>query len=686
MTRDKTHKDENLNVLALEDSARDFEFIKEQLIDAGYTLTIERVETEDAFAASLRDKAWDLILADFKLPGFDAFGALRIRNEICPDRPFICVSGSIGEETAIELLKSGAVDYVLKDRPERLPSAVGRALEETREKKIRQQNDEALKEAYRQVKASQSATLSILEDLKAEVHTRQAKEAELQRVTMAVEQAGEMVMITDPDGTIQYVNPAFTDVSGYSREEAVGQNPRLLKSGQQDRAFYQELWGTMTDGRTWKGRMVNKRKDGTLYTEGATISPVKDGSGRIINFVAVKRDVTEREQIEAEKETLQAQFMQAQKMESVGRLAGGVAHDFNNMLGVILGYTELAMNKLGSSNPAYADLEEVLKAARRSADIIRQLLAFARKQIVEPVVLDLNDTVERMLKMLRRLIGEDIKLAWLPGAEVWPVKIDPSQIDQILANLCVNARDAIAGVGGITIETAKVTLDEAYCAEHPGFVPGPFVEITLSDDGCGMDPQTLAHLFEPFFTTKEVGKGTGLGLATVYGILKQNGGFINVYSEPGRGTTFEIYLPRHAGEQDQAVEGGEKTAPPPAEGETLLLVEDETAILNLVTMILEKQGYKVLSAGTPGEALRLGEAHTGGIDLLVTDVIMPEMNGRGLAERLQVLYPNLKVLFMSGYTANAIVHHGVLGQGVHFVQKPFSTRDLAVKVREALGK
>ncbi len=677
MTFDNTRKDENLKILSLEDSARDFELIKELLIDAGYCSSITWVETEDAFTTSLRDQTWDVILADFKLPGFDAFGAVRIRNEICPDTPFICVSGSIGEETAIELLKAGAVDYVLKDRPDRLPFAVERALNEARQKKIRQQNTEALQEADRQLRASQSAMLNILEDLKAENQTRQTRETELQKITVALEQAGEMVFITDLDGTIQYVNPAVTTVSGYSREEVVGQNPSLLKSGQQDQAFYQELWETIASGRTWSGRLVNKRKDGTLYTEMATISPVKDDSGRILSYVAVKRDITEHLNIEM-------QLRQAQKMESIGRLAGGVAHDFNNMLTVILGHAKLGLMHLDPANPVCVDLKEISKTAERSADLTRQLLTFARKQTIAPKTIDLNDTVSGMLKMLQRLIGEDINLSWHPAAELWQVRMDPSQTDQILANLCVNARDAIAENGRITIETANRRIDAEHCIVNPEAVPGEYVCLTVSDSGSGMDKETQAHIFEPFYTTKELGKGTGLGLATVYGAVKQNNGFISIYSETGQGTTFSIYLPRetNVGTVRSAPTDAETAAP--RGKETILLVEDEPAILNITRMLLQNQGYTVLAASSPDEAIRLASEQADEIQLLMTDVVMPEMNGRDLAQKLQSLYPQLKCLYMSGYTADVIAPHGVLGPGVYFIQKPYSMNTLAIKLREVL--
>jgi CheY-like chemotaxis protein len=367
-------------------------------------------------------------------------------------------------------------------------------------------------------------------------------------------------------------------------------------------------------------------------------------------------------------------------MESVGRLAGGVAHDFNNMLQAILGNAALILQDLPADSPLREGMDEIRKSAQRSADLTRQLLAFARKQTVAPKVLDLNDTVGGMLKMLRRLIGEDIDLCWMPGANLWPVKVDPSQIDQILANLCVNARDAIIGGGKVTIETANVTLDAAHAGGHPEFAPGDYVLLTVSDTGQGMDEETQSHMFEPFFTTKEVGKGTGLGLATVFGIVKQNMGLVAVQSEPARGTTFRIHLPRSEA-QAAAAAAGEQS---PKGTETVLLVEDEEQILVLTKRILKQQGYDVLAARTPEAAIGLAGRHPGPIHLLVTDVVMPAMDGRELFDRVSALRPGLRCLFISGYTADVIAHHGVLNEGVQFLQKPFTIEGLALKVREAL--
>jgi CheY-like chemotaxis protein len=360
-----------------------------------------------------------------------------------------------------------------------------------------------------------------------------------------------------------------------------------------------------------------------------------------------------------------------------------VAHDFNNMLSVILGYAELAMSKVNPGDSLHADLAEIVTAAERSVKVTRQLLAFARKQTVAPRVLDLNQAVAGMHKMLERIIGEQIQLDWQPGPDLWPVKVDPSQIDQILANLCVNARDAIGGTGKIAIATGNSVLDAAYCGAHPGLVPGEYVRLAMSDDGSGMDPETLAHIFEPFFTTKGVGEGTGLGLAMVYGAVQQNNGFITAESVLGKGTTFTIYLPRHVGKSDQP---WTEVTPGVFMGgrETLLLVEDEPAVLALTATMLENQGYAVLAAKTPAQAVALAREHAAKIHLLLTDVVMPGMNGRDLWRQLSALRPEMKCVYMSGYPATAISQHGVLEAGAHFIQKPFGQRELAAKVRAAL--
>jgi PAS domain S-box-containing protein len=498
-----------------------------------------------------------------------------------------------------------------------------------------------------------------------------------QRLSTAIEQTIETIIITDTEGTIVYVNPAFERTTGYSRAEAVGQNPRFLKSGQQDVAFYKELWATISSGQVWHGRFVNKRKDGTFYTDEATITPIRNENRTIVNYVGVQRDVTRELELEE-------QYRQAQKMEAIGRLAGGVAHDFNNILVVITGYSELLLHRqLDDDDPARKFVEEIRNAAERAAKLTQQLLAFSRKQMLQLEILNLNEIIAHLEKMLRRLISEDIVLDTKLKPGLGQVKADPGQVEQIVMNLAINARDAMPQGGKLIIETANVELDQTYASQHPGTAPGHYVMLAVSDTGVGMDAATQARLFEPFFTTKELGKGTGLGLATVYGIVKQSGGDIWVYSEPGGGATFKIYLPR----VDEAVPPPE-AQPELLEGsggvETILLVEDEVVVRALARQVLELNGYTVLEAGHGGEALLLGEQRQEPIHLLVTDVVMPHMSGREVARRLASLHPEMKVLYMSGYTDDAIVQHGVLEPGLFFLQKPFTPNALVKKVREVL--
>jgi PAS domain S-box-containing protein len=492
--------------------------------------------------------------------------------------------------------------------------------------------------------------------------------------------------ISDTEKRWVQVNDRLCQMLGYTRDELLRLDWLRITDPDDAKAdvfqFNRMCEGDIDDYSMEK-RYI--RKDGSIVHINLSVACIRRAD-RSVNYVlALMEDITERKRVEEEKEKLHAQLLQAQKMESVGRLAGGVAHDFNNMLGVILGHSEMALEGVDPSQPLHDDLEEIHKAAERSAVLTRQLLAFARKQTVAPKVIDLNQTLARMLTMLERLIGEDVQLVWKPWADLWPVKIDSSQLDQILTNLCVNARDAIADVGTITIETENTGIDEGDYPDLQGSAPGEYVRLTVRDDGCGMDEETLLHLFEPFFTTKEVGKGTGLGLAMVYGAVKQNRGFIKVQSETGQGANFSIYLPRHMGEVEQT-RNQAPTVPSSRGQETILVVEDEPASLKLIKRMLERQGYTVLEAGTPGEAIGVAREHAAEIHLLMTDVIMPKMNGRSLARILMSLYPQLKCLFMSGYTDDVIADHGVLEEGVSFIQKPFSAKDLADKVRQTLEK
>jgi len=505
------------------------------------------------------------------------------------------------------------------------------------------------------------------------------KEAEAERMLLmtAIEQSADGIVITDARGTIQYVNPAFSRVSGYSREEALGKNPRILKSGKQDEAYYRKLWTTILGGEIWQGEITNRRSDGGLYTEQMTITPVRDQRGEITHFIAIKAEVTERKRLEQ-------QLRQAQKMEAVGRLAGGVAHDFNNLLTIISGYGGLLLEHPGTVEPLRGYVNEIRNASGRAASLTRQLLAFSRQQVLAPRVLGLNAVVANIEKMLKRLIGEDIDLVTILGESLWPVKADPGQLEQVLLNLAVNARDAMPNGGVLTIETANVEMDSTSAQTHFPLSPGPYVLLAFSDTGIGMDAEIQARIFDPFFTTKEKGKGTGLGLAMVYGIVKQSGGYIWVYSEVGKGTTFKIYLPRTEDEVDESGPG--RSGVKAQQGtETLLLVEDEEAVRALVRNVLREKGYRVLEASRGGEALELAEQYGGPIDLLLTDVVMPQMSGRELARRLANLHPQIKVLYISGYADNAVWYQGGLDSGGAFLQKPFSPEALARKVREVLG-
>jgi two-component system cell cycle sensor histidine kinase/response regulator CckA len=475
---------------------------------------------------------------------------------------------------------------------------------------------------------------------------------------------------------MEYVNPAFEVLTGYSWQEAIGQTLGILKSEQQAGEVYEEMWKTVLSGNVFRGIVMNRKKNGeTLILEKA-LTPLRDDSGEITHFISTGRDISERRKLESE-------LHQAQKMDAIGRLAGGVAHDFNNLLLVISAYAELMLDSVAEDSPLRRNVAEIIAASRRAADLTHQLLAFGRKQMQLLQVLDLNAVIGEITTMLPRLIGEDIQLVFVPGQDLGKVKADPVQIEQVVMNLAANARDAMPGGGMFTIETATVRVDESYVQRHSIVPQGDYVLLTATDTGQGIAAEHLAHIFEPFYTTKEAGKGTGLGLATVYGIVKQNGGFVWVYSEPGFGTTFKVYLPRvrSLSSEVRIMEPAER---PPRGCETLLLVEDEASVRRASRQFLVKSGYNVLEAVDGEDALRVSHEHDGPIQLMVTDVVMPRMGGPRLAERLAGERPEMKVLFVSGYAENTVLRHGQIDVITRFLQKPFSLNTLARKVREVL--
>ena len=498
------------------------------------------------------------------------------------------------------------------------------------------------------------------------------------------------VVVHAPDTSILVANPAASKILGLSEDQMSGikaMDPqwKFLRDDGSDMPLDEyPVNQVLSTNKPLRNLVVGVNRPQTGDVAWALVNgfPVHDGSGQleqmVINFV----DITERKKAEEEKEKLEGQLRQAQKMEAVGRLAGGVAHDFNNILTGINGYAEMLLEGLEPGDPMRADMEEIKSAGERAAGLTNQLLAFSRKQVIAPKVVQPNEILENSQKMLRRIIGEDIDLVFVPEKKLGRIKADPAQLDQILVNLAVNARDAMTDVGKLTIETQNITLDQEFCDSHVGAEPGDYVMLAVTDTGHGMDDETRSNIFVPFFSTKDKGKGTGLGLATVYGIVKQNNGFITVYSEPGTGTTFKVYFPRVMEKADKLSK--EKASDLPTGTETVLLVEDEAMVRGLAKKILERQGYKVIAMENGGVAYAHYDEHDDPFDLLLTDVVMPSMNGRTLFNKLREKRPELKAVFMSGYTENVIAHHGVLDEGVHFIQKPFTIETLAKMVRKVL--
>ena len=765
--------DRSLRILHLEDEPDFCKLAKALLEKDGLAADVVVVQDLEAFIAALDKGRFDIILADYRLPSCTGIDALREARRRCPGTPFVLVSGMVGEQAAIEAMKCGATDYVLKEWPERLAPAVRRAVREAENQHARQQAELELRRRDGYLRALTENSLDVLsilnregvykynspslkqvlgyepaelagqnafsfvhpEDLASgrlsfervlqdpelrvtqevrfrhrdgswrdvevvgqnrladpeivgvvlstrDITQRKALERAQRRLATAVEQAAETIVITDVQGRILYANPAFEKITGYSLQEALGLNPRVLKSGKHDATFYAEMWKTLVKGEVWRGRFINRRKDGSLYEEDASITPIRDAAAQIVSYVAVKHDVSREVELEA-------QLRQAQKLEAIGQLAAGVAHSFNNMLAVIRGNAELLLlNEEPLTLGARECLMHVIGTADRAANLTRQLLIFSRKQGMQFQPVALNDLIGKLTGMLKHVVREDISLQCRYEEHLPFIQADPGMLEQVLLNLVVNARDAMPNGGQLLITTEVASVDKTCAQTNSDARAGEFASLTVGDTGTGIAPEHLQRIFDPFFTTKEVGKGTGLGLATVYGIVKQHQGWIEVSSRLGEGTAFKIFLPAIPTPPEKA-----EVAQPEAKllggTETILLVEDDEGVRMVTRRLLERYGYKIWEAGTAREARDLWLSHREEIALLLTDIIMPEgVTGRDLAEELRKDRPGLKVVFMSGYSEE------IIGQDTdffhrtrsYFLQKPCSPATLVRTLRQCLDE
>jgi len=627
-----------LRVLMVEDSEADAELLARELKRAGFDVTWNRVQSADGLQQALEKVSWDVIVGDNSMPGFSGTDALALVRARGLDIPFIFVSGTMGEDLAARALEAGAGDALTKGNLRRLIPVIRRELRDAEERRARRESEAS----YRTL--VQKAPLGIYR--------------------------------STPAGRFLSANPALVRILGYDSAEDLlaldmandvyadaEERARLIEQDTYTDQVYDELEAT------WK------KKDGTRIRVQLSVRAQRSATGQVEYYEAFVRDITAQRQLEA-------QLAQSQKMEAIGRLAGGVAHDFNNLLTVILSYSELLLEDLPSDSRQRDDIEQIRKAANGASELTRQLLAFSRQQVLEPKVIDVNAAITNIERLLGRVLREDIKLRCSLAADVGTVRVDPGQLGQVIMNLAVNARDAMPNGGLLTVETGNVDLDEAYLRAHDLAKPGQYVMVAVTDTGMGMDASTQARIFEPFFTTKEIGKGTGLGLATVQGIVQQSGGFIWVYSEPGHGTCFKIYLPRV--DEPVSVVGSESDATRGTE--TIMVVEDMAAVRAVTREMLERYGYTVLEAADGDAAIRIADGFDPPIHLLLTDVVMPHVGGRDLADVLGKVRRDMKVLFMSGYTDDAVVRHGILQDGIPYLQKPFTPKSLARKVREVLDR
>ncbi|NLF56007.1 MAG: response regulator [Candidatus Hydrogenedens sp.] len=636
-----------LKVLLLGDAVTGGELTAHGMEYPGHVLKWTRLDNAADLRDSLEGDRWDAVVCAHSMPHLTCLYALEVVKSHDAWTPFLLTVAPCDEDFAVRAVQTGAADYIFSDRPGRLAAAIVRAVREAGEQRTHSREKEEL----------------------------QAAEDGLRKLSMAVRQSPSAVVIANPAGVIEYVNPKFTETTGFPPEETLGQNLRQLGLGGPAMEAHENLWRSVAGGGEWRGEFQNRRKDGAVYWERAYASPIRDASGAVTHYLVIKEEITQQK-------VLERQFQQSQKMEAIGQLAGGVAHDFNNILQVIAGYGNFLLELLPPEGEPREYAQEIVQGVERATGLTRQLLVFSSRQMLEMDDLDLNEVVGGMAKMLKRIIGEDIEMEFAGGEGLLAVRGDRGQMEQVLLNLCINARDAMPGGGTLTIGTENVVIDQKYCEMHTWAAPGNHVLLSVTDTGCGMDGQTQARIFDPFFTTKEPGEGTGLGLATVYGIVRQHQGMVQVYSEPGQGTSFKIYLP--------GIERRAQTpASPAAERarggtETILVAEDDKFLRTLAARILESAGYTVLQAANGREALDLFSRHSGRIDLCLLDVVMPKLGGKGVYDFLRRGHPRLRFLFTSGYSANTVQTECAAKEGVDLIQKPYGPNALLRRVRGVL--